>query len=144
METLCRYVETRPRCRRAVRDGEAELAFLHPGATEGNKGLSNIQQSHTRTTALPSSLLPTISSNLIIISVLQWRKLRLGEVTQLINDAGQNQTQSLWLQNLHSFHYLMLLCRMESWGRTLCRRQKKWLVGQKTIRGCDLMEAKRR
>lgn len=51
--------------------------------------------------------------------------MRLGEVTQLINDAAQNQTQPLWLPKLHSFHYLTLLQRMESEARSMLKRQKE-------------------
>lgn len=61
----------------------------------------------------------------MIICILEWKKVRLREVTQLINDAAQNQIQSLWLQILHSFHYLMLLQMMECEGRTMFKRQNE-------------------
>jgi hypothetical protein len=38
VETLSRYVKTRTRCRREVRDGGAELAVLHPEVSRESVG----------------------------------------------------------------------------------------------------------
>lgn len=127
VEILSRYVESGTRCRREVRDGERVLALLSPevssGSTRGCVMFGRLTQEHPYLPCISSyfvsGLLPTISSNLMIICILKWKKLGLREVTQLINGAAQNSLQPLWLPNLHSFHYFMLLQRMEPEGRTV-------------------------
>lgn len=98
VEILSRYVESGTRCRREVRDGERVLALLSPevssGSTRGCVMFGRLTQEHPYLPCISSyfvsGLLPTISSNLMIICILEWKKLGLREVTQLINGAAQN------------------------------------------------------
>lgn len=69
----------------------------------------------------------------MIICSLEWKNLRLREVTQLINGEALNQIQSLWLPNLHYFHYLMLHQMMDCEGRTMFKRQNETVLWTENV-----------
>lgn len=73
------------------------------GEQGGNGPLDSMQQSHHGYLQLPRSTMnlglppPTLFSSIMMLCISQWRRRGLTEVTQLVNDAAQSQTQLLWL-----------------------------------------------